>query len=152
MGILCSYAILVVERRSERMLLLFQLIALILRQDLSALRVLENASGSLSLEQLDVVLGATIGSAQIDRRFEISVLERLQLADKTIAMEIDVEDAAWEMMKSKEYQNAKCDYGSLDDSEIFFVAIPMLSKRYSNEMVGIVEGEMRFRRFVFLCL
>jgi hypothetical protein len=130
--------------------LLHQLIVLIHCQDLSALRVLETASGSLSLEQLDVVLGATIGSAQIDRRFEISVLKRLQLADEAITMEIDIEDAAWEMMKSKEYQNAKCDYGSADDSEIFFVAIPMLRKSYSNEAVGIAEGEMRFRRFVFL--
>jgi hypothetical protein len=130
--------------------LLCSLIELTPCQDLSTLRVLETGSGSLSLEQLDVVLGATIGSAQIDRRFEISVLERLQLADKTMAMDIDVEDAAWEMMKSKEYQNAKCDYGSLDDSEIFLVAVPMLRKSYSNEAVGIVEGEMRFRRFVFL--
>lgn len=59
-----------------------------------------------------------------------------------------MDDAAWEIMKSKEYQNAKCDYGAPDDTEFFSVAIPTLSKRYNNEAFGIIDGEMRFNRFV----
>jgi hypothetical protein len=59
-----------------------------------------------------------------------------------------VDDAAWEMMKSKEYQNAKCDYGAPYDTDFFSVAIPKLNKRYSNPHMGIINGEMRFRRFV----
>jgi len=72
----------------------------------------------------------------------------LQKAQNTSALGIDVEDAAWEMMKSKEYQNAKCDYGSLDDTDTFSVAIPNLNKHYSMPTLGIVDGEMRIKRSV----
>lgn len=51
------------------------------------------------------------------------------------------------MAKSKEYQNAKCEYGSSDDdTEYFTVAIPRLHREYVNENVGIKNGEMLFRR------
>jgi hypothetical protein len=68
------------------------------------------------------------------------------MANRVIPMGIDTEDAAWEMMKSKEYQNAKCDYGAPDDTDFFSVAVPKLNKRYTNEAFGIVDGEMRFKR------
>jgi hypothetical protein len=114
--------------------------------DLSALRVTGTLGGSISLEQLDVVFGANLGAAQIDHGFEQAVAARLQQADASIPMGIDIEDAAWEMMKSKEYQNAKCDYGALDDTEYFSVAIMKLSKTYRNDACGIFDGEMRFKR------
>ena len=91
--------------------------------------------------------GANLGSAQIDHAFELSVLERLELANRAIPLGIEIEDAAWEMMKSKEYQNAKCDYGSPDDTDFFSVAIPKLSKSYRLESSGILDGELRIRRY-----
>ena len=93
-------------------------------------------------------LGATLGSAQIDHAFEVSVRERLEVANKVALLNIDIDDTAWEMMKSKEYQNAKCDYGAPDDTEYFSVAIPKLSRSYSVEYLGIVDGEIRIRRFL----
>ena len=117
----------------------------------------------MTLQQLDVVfgkhysefiwmgkadhLGANLGSAQIDHAFELSVLERLETANRMIPLGIEIEDAAWEMMKSKEYQNAKCDYGSPDDTDFFSVAIPKLSKSYRLESSGILDGELRIRRY-----
>ena len=93
-------------------------------------------------------IGANLGSAQIDRRFELSVLDRLGKANNSSPLGIDLEDAAWEMMKGREYQNAKCDYGSPDDTETFFVAIPKLGKSYNNLAFGIMNGEMRFLRYL----
>ncbi|KAH8591554.1 hypothetical protein B0O99DRAFT_675246 [Bisporella sp. PMI_857] len=114
--------------------------------DLSALRVTGTGGGSLQLEQLDVVFGANIGSAQIDSAFEDSVEQRLEAANQATPMGIDLEDTPWEMMKSKEYQNAKCDYGAPDDTDSFSVAVPRLSKSYGNAAFGIIDGEMRFQR------
>ncbi|KAG4428755.1 hypothetical protein IFR05_015757, partial [Cadophora sp. M221] len=89
---------------------------------------------------------ANLGSAQIDHAFELSVQERLEIANRVIPLGIEIEDAAWEMMKSKEYQNAKCDYGSPDDTDFFSVAVPKLSKSYRLESSGILDGELRIRR------
>lgn len=61
----------------------------------------------------------------------------------------ELDDIAWEMAKSKEYQNAKCGYGSWeDDTEFFTVAIPKLHRDYVNNDAGISYGEMKFRRSV----
>lgn len=73
----------------------------------------------------------------------------LNQADRVKPLGFNIEDAAWEMMKSREYQNAKCDYGAPDDTEFFSVAIPCLSKRYTNEAFGIFDGELRTRRYVW---
>ncbi|KAF2183182.1 hypothetical protein K469DRAFT_739999 [Zopfia rhizophila CBS 207.26] len=120
--------------------------------DLSVFRV-KNANsyaGSLNLEQIDVVFGATIGSAQLDSLFEKSVLERLQYADRVSPMGLeDLSQAAWEMRISKEYQNAKCDYGSdesFSDTETFAVRVPRLERSYVNDQYGINGGDMHFRR------
>jgi hypothetical protein len=78
--------------------------------------------------------------------FEELVHSRLQQAEATQPMGIDIEGAAWQMMKGREYQNAKCEYGSQDDTDTFFVTIPKLHKTYRNEPVGIIEGEMKFKR------
>jgi hypothetical protein len=62
----------------------------------------------------------------------------------------ELDDIAWEMAKSKEYQNAKCEYGSSDDdTEFFTVTIPKLHRGYVNNHASISYGEMRFRRSVY---
>jgi len=51
------------------------------------------------------MLGATIGAAQLDSLYEHSVLQRLQYADRSQPMGLgDLNQAAWEMRISKEYQ------------------------------------------------
>lgn len=64
-------------------------------------------------------------------------------------MGIPLSQTAWEMRISKEYQNAKCDYGSdesLADTDVFSVRVPYLDKNYVNEEYGISGGDMEFRR------
>ncbi|KAB2099495.1 hypothetical protein AG0111_0g12408 [Alternaria gaisen] len=118
--------------------------------DLSVFRVKNIHGSSLSLEQIDVVFGATIGAAQLDSLFEKEVLQRLQHADRLQPMGLnDINQAAWEMRISKEYQNAKCDYGSeesLMDTETFAVRIPKLERGYMNREYAISDGDMYFRR------
>jgi hypothetical protein len=59
----------------------------------------------------------------------------------------ELDDIAWKMAKGREYQNAKCEYGSSDDdTEYFTVAIAGLRSDYVNVNVGISNGEMMFRR------
>jgi molecular chaperone DnaK (HSP70) len=82
--------------------------------DLSVLRVQNVASGALSLKQLDVVAGRNLGSILIDSAFEDLALHRLQEANRQSPMGIDLDAAAWHLMKSKTYQNAKCDFGYED--------------------------------------
>jgi hypothetical protein len=60
----------------------------------------------------------------------------------------ELEDIAWQMVKSREYQNAKCEYGSSDDVTDYYLAIPKIHRSYVNENVGIKYGDMRFRRSV----
>ncbi|KAI4920818.1 hypothetical protein J4E85_008933 [Alternaria conjuncta] len=119
-------------------------------KDLSVFRVKKTQDGSFSLEQIDVVFGATIGAAQLDSLYEKEVLRRLENADRLQPMGLsDINQAAWEMRISKEYQNAKCDYGSeesLMDTETFAVQVPKLDKAYDNRECGISGGDMYFRR------
>jgi hypothetical protein len=81
-------------------------------------------------------------------KFEELVTARLQQAEASMPMGIDIGGAAWEMMKGREYQNAKCEYGSSDDTESFSVTVPKLHKAYRNDAVGILNGDMMFRRSV----
>jgi hypothetical protein len=53
------------------------------------------------------------------------------------------------MRISKEYQNAKCDYGSeesLADTETFVVRVPKLDPTYTNSLLEINFGGMYFQR------
>lgn len=71
--------------------------------DLSALQVTETMVESLSLKQLkqvDVVYGANVGSAGIDAEFMKLVRQRLVAADKIESLDIDVDDAPWQMARS----------------------------------------------------
>lgn len=114
--------------------------------DLSVLRATDTTGESLSLEQLDVVYGDTIGSAAIDDGFEKLVRARLEKADQAHSLGISPEEAAWKMMKSKDFQNTKCEHGSPDDTPIFSVPIPGLNSKYVNHSAAIENGEMRFSR------
>ena len=79
----------------------------------------------------------------------------------------DINQAAWEMRISKEYQkwvsqiycsepvltntSAKCDYGSeesMADTETFAVRVPKLDRSYANSQCGISGGDMHFQRWV----
>jgi hypothetical protein len=112
--------------------------------DLSVLKVESIANGPPTLKQLDVVIGRNIGSVKVDEAFENLALERLRAANMAAPLGIDIEDAAWLMMKSREYQNAKCDHGSPDDTPFFYVPVPSLSNTYSNDAFGISSGGMQF--------
>lgn len=118
--------------------------------DLSVFRVKNTMGGALNLEQIDVVFGATIGAAQLDSLYEDAVLQRLEYANQLLPMGLaDLNQAAWEMRISKEYQNAKCDYGSdesMADTETFAVRVPKLDRSYANPQYGISGGDMLFQR------
>ena len=60
----------------------------------------------------------------------------------------ELDDIAWQMAKSREYQNAKCEYGSSDDVTDYYLAIPKIHRDYVNENVGIKHGDMRLKRSV----
>ncbi|KAF2703082.1 hypothetical protein K504DRAFT_393355 [Pleomassaria siparia CBS 279.74] len=116
--------------------------------DLSVLRVTNTVNQALNLQQLDVVFGETIGSAAIDYEFEKLVETRLSIAHAAIPLPLLPEDAAWEMMKSRDFQAVKCEYGSPDDTPIFSIGIPRVPQTYNNPdpRVRIKNGEMTFDR------
>jgi hypothetical protein len=116
--------------------------------DLSVLRVTGTINQAINLQQLDVVFGETIGSAAIDYEFERLVVHRLTLAHATNPLPIDPGDAAWEMMKSRDFQAVKCEYGAPDDTPLFSIAIPRVPQTYNNSdpEVRIRNGEMTFER------
>jgi hypothetical protein len=116
--------------------------------DLSVLRVTGTVNQAVNLQQLDVVFGETIGSAAIDYEFEQLVMQRLTLAHATKPLPIDPADAAWEMMKSRDFQAVKCEYGAPDDTPLFSIGIPRVPQTYNNSdpEVRIRNGEMSFAR------
>ncbi|KAL8669022.1 MAG: hypothetical protein Q9168_006377, partial [Polycauliona sp. 1 TL-2023] len=103
--------------------------------DLSVLEVSDTSTNALSLKQLDVVFGATIGSAAIDYDFEALARSRLELANLTSPLPLSPEQVAWEMMKSRDFQNTKCEHGGPDDAPIFSVPIPKLDLAYVNQTI-----------------
>ncbi|KAL8824180.1 MAG: hypothetical protein Q9170_008232, partial [Blastenia crenularia] len=114
--------------------------------DLSVLRVTDTQTFALTLQQLDVVFGATIGSAAIDYDFEAYARSQLRIAQMSAPLPASPEQIAWEMMKSRDFQNTKCEHGGPDDTPIFSVPITKLDPAYANLTVGIQFGEMRFAR------
>lgn len=118
--------------------------------DMSTVRVKTSPNGTLTFEQLDVVFGAIIGAAQLGYLFENAVLERLQLADRLMPTGLhDLDSAAWGMRISKEYQNAKCDYGSEEsfaDTDTFAARVPKLDPSYTYPQYEISGGDMYFQR------
>ncbi|KAL5452382.1 hypothetical protein PMIN05_000119 [Paraphaeosphaeria minitans] len=114
--------------------------------DLSVHRVTGTANHAINLQQLDVEFGETIGSAAIDFAFEKLLCERLERAHAIKPLPIEPADAAWGMMKSRDFQAVKCEYGAPDDTPLFSIGIPKLSHTYKNEEVRISSGEVAFER------
>ena len=114
--------------------------------DVNVLVVENIQEEDITLKQLDVVQGRNIGSAQIDRTFETLAFEHLSKVNFGPASNIDLHDIAWHMMKSREFQNAKCDHGSPDDTPIFSVPVTKLPSSYNNDEASIVNGAMQFTR------
>lgn len=116
--------------------------------DLSVLKVTGTVNQAIDLQQLDVVFGETIGSAAIDYEFEKLVMQRLTIANTTNPLSVDPADTAWAMMKSRDFQAVKCEYGAPDDTPLFSIGIPQVPHTYSNydPEVRIRNGEMTFDR------
>jgi hypothetical protein len=112
--------------------------------DLSVLKVDDIGDGNIQLGQMDVVQGRTIGSAKIDEAFQNLLIQRLQEANSMIPFTGNPQDVAWRMMKSREFQNAKCEFGSRDDAPIFVVPTVGIDPSYNNPQANMVFGGMRF--------
>ena len=100
--------------------------------------------GHLAAAKLDVVQGLTVGSVKIDEAFEKLALEKIERANAAAPLGVELEDASWRMMKSREFQNAKCIHGSDDETLVFLVPIVGLNTAYVNEAHSISNGEMQF--------
>lgn len=117
--------------------------------DISALKVTDAAPDGLSskqLRQLDIVSGENVGSAAIDYEFELMAREKLKKLQQHVETISDPEHMAWEMSKSRQFQDTKCDYGPRDASHTFSVPIPSLSSNYSNTESDVVNGHMLFQK------
>ncbi|KAN0119207.1 hypothetical protein V8E51_001415 [Hyaloscypha variabilis] len=123
--------------------------------DVNVLRVVNTFDDSPNLVQMDVVQGEPIGSVQLDEAFENCAKQRLYSANQIIPMDFgprELEMIAWKMAKEREFQNAKCGYGSWDgETEYFTVAIPGLRPDYHNTKAWISNGEMRFASRAEIC-
>ncbi|KAL8820537.1 MAG: hypothetical protein Q9191_007496 [Dirinaria sp. TL-2023a] len=103
-------------------------------------------AGGGTTNSFNSAVGATIGSAAIDRGFQQVVERRLERAYGDVKLKATVEEAAWEVMKSQDFQNTKCEHGGLDDTPMFSVPIPKLESSYEDSGAGIGNGEMTFAR------
>ena len=75
------------------------------------------------------------------------MITRLQEADKCSPLGIDIEDAAWEMMRGRDFQNTKCDHGEAEEAPEFLVSVPKLRYDYADDASRIVHGgQMSFTK------
>jgi hypothetical protein len=116
--------------------------------DLGIMAVENASTGNISLRQLAAVQGDNIGSVKIDLAFERLANEKLQRANTVspFPSNFDIEMAAWHMMKSGQFQNAKCQHGVSEETPTFFVTVHGLSQDYVNEEHGIFNQQMQFTR------
>jgi hypothetical protein len=68
-------------------------------------RALDATRGFTQLDTLQVHTDIKLGLCNIDSYFEALVYQRLQLADKTGCLGIDIASAAWEMVKIRDFLN-----------------------------------------------
>jgi hypothetical protein len=85
------------------------------------------------------------GDLVLDEKFENLCLSRLNQANGFKTLGIDVDEAAWGMMQSKEFQNAKWDMGSPDELPLLWIPILGLAHSYGEPNSGIRDGGMQFR-------
>ena len=114
--------------------------------DLSVLRVSGAYTGAITLEQLDTVFGREIGSTAIDLNFIDLIQSRLEAAERVCSLQLSPDRAAYEMVKGAQFQNIKCSHGSPDDTPVFTIPVPGLSRHYRSEECGISNGEILFAR------
>jgi hypothetical protein len=116
--------------------------------DLSILKVVTLTESHLELKGMDMVQGRTIGSAKIDEAFERLALQRLEAANYSNPFRgtVSLQDVAWRMMKSREFQNAKCDFGASDFTPIFQVPTFEIENTYRSEQAHIFNGVMQFAK------
>jgi Hsp70 protein len=112
--------------------------------DVSVLKITDIAGGSLTLKQLDVVLGRNIGSTKIDTAFYDLMVARLQEEDKHLPSGIDPDSTAWRLMKSMDFQNAKCDFGSPDDPPVFSFPLSGIYSNYVKDVLNMSQSSIQF--------
>ena len=114
--------------------------------DLSLLKVVATHGDALALTQLDVVQGADVGSAAIDAEFEKFVTSILEHANHFQRLPRPAAEYAWEMAKSRQFQNLKCEFGAPGAKfPTFSIEIPKLGLDYVNRSLGIGDGKLRFK-------
>ena len=116
--------------------------------DISLLQVVATAGQALTLKQLDVVFGANIGSSAIDAAFYTFAFNLLKAANATLELPAPPEELAWQMSKSRDFQNMKCEFGAPDtDFPTISIPVPRLGKEYVNSAVGISDGKLKIARY-----
>lgn len=86
--------------------------------------------------------GSWLTSVLAGSGFERRVQTKLQEADKILKLGIDIEEAAWEMAKGPDFQNAKCGHGASYEPPRFAVPVKRLPEHYRNDEAGIALGQM----------
>ncbi|MCJ1354012.1 MAG: hypothetical protein MMC33_003999 [Icmadophila ericetorum] len=118
--------------------------------DLSLLKVVGTHGEALTLTQLDVVHGADVGSAAIDADFQTFVTGILERANRTRRLPRPADEIAWEMARSRQFQNLKCEFGAPETNfPTFSIEIPKLGYDYVDRNLGISEGKLRFKKADF---
>ena len=111
-------------------------------------------SNSGDFATADTRTGGYIGSVAIDSAFEELVRSRLELANRSKPLGLsseEIEDLAWSVRESDEYQTTKCDYGSNTNTQLPTFTCPLgrLSPDYSNPNYKISNGSITFARYEF---
>lgn len=90
-------------------------------------------------------IGGDVGSTSIDQDFEQLAAIRLSQLLEVVQLGETANALAWEMRKSRDFQDTKCTFGDPDDSVSYVrIPIPGLDKRYINEELRVYDGQMQF--------
>lgn len=108
--------------------------------DLCLLHINDSNKDKIDLAHLDPVIGDDVGATYIDAGFQD--LAAARLAELGFPLSKPIEDVAWEMMMSYDFQNVKRDLGRehYTSSEKFYVKIPGLG---GARTVGFQWGELK---------
>lgn len=115
--------------------------------DLSILRVTGVLRGIPGLKQLMAVQGENTGSTHIDGKFADFVHDSLEKIQQQLiganGLPINIEDAAWTMTKSVEFQDNKCSCGWPDYDNDFYVPIPDIPDTFTTADETIRDGQFK---------
>ncbi|KAH9906319.1 hypothetical protein F4778DRAFT_778706 [Xylariomycetidae sp. FL2044] len=118
--------------------------------DLCLVTIENTARGTVSVAELNPVEGDEVGSSFIDQEFQELALMRLREIDgggqNPLGWTKPIEDLAWDMMMSQDFQSNKPGVGNPRNgmSEVFRVTIPTVSAQQSHEYPRVVRGRMEF--------